>query len=61
MSVFLHAKPIGLFYADSTHDGGALNEQRYFEFQEAVPVRGAGLGPSVEEISDTRAISCSSP
>lgn len=33
MSVFLHGKPIGLFYADSMHDGGALDEQRYLEFK----------------------------
>jgi hypothetical protein len=34
MSVFLHGKPIGLFYADSQHDGGALDEQRYLEFKQ---------------------------
>ncbi|GAO35745.1 hypothetical protein SCT_1136 [Sulfuricella sp. T08] len=34
MSVFLHDKPIGLFYADSMHDGGALDERRYLEFKQ---------------------------
>lgn len=34
MSVFLHGKPIGLFYADSKHDGGALDEQRYLDFKQ---------------------------
>lgn len=34
MSVFLHGKPIGLFYADCKDDGGALDEQRYFEFKQ---------------------------
>lgn len=34
MSVFLHGKPIGLFYADSKHDGGALDEKRYLEFKQ---------------------------
>jgi hypothetical protein len=34
MSVFLNGKPIGLFYADSKHDGGALDEQRYLEFKQ---------------------------
>ena len=34
MSVFLHGKPIGLFYADSKHDGGALDEPRYLEFKQ---------------------------
>jgi hypothetical protein len=34
MSVFLHDKPIGLFYADSQHDGGALDEKRYLEFKQ---------------------------
>ncbi|MDP2879463.1 MAG: HDOD domain-containing protein [Sulfuricella sp.] len=34
MSVFLHGKPIGLFYADSMHDGGALDEHRYLEFKQ---------------------------
>lgn len=34
MSVFLHGKPIGLFYADSMHDGSALDEQRYFAFKQ---------------------------
>jgi HD-like signal output (HDOD) protein len=34
MSVFLHDRPIGLFYADSMHDGGALDERRYLEFKQ---------------------------
>ncbi|MBU1689780.1 MAG: HDOD domain-containing protein [Gammaproteobacteria bacterium] len=34
MSVFLHGKPVGLFYADSKHDGGALDEARYLEFKQ---------------------------
>jgi hypothetical protein len=34
MSVFLHGKPVGLFYADRNHDGGALDEQRYLEFKQ---------------------------
>lgn len=34
MSVFLHGKPIGLFYADSMHDGGALDDLRYVEFKQ---------------------------
>ena len=34
MSVFLNGKPIGLFYADSKHDGAALDEQSYLEFKQ---------------------------
>lgn len=34
MSVFLHGKPIGLFYADSRHDGGELDDRRYIEFKQ---------------------------
>ncbi|WP_041673398.1 HDOD domain-containing protein [Sulfuricella denitrificans] len=34
MSVFLHGKSVGLFYADSKHDGGALDEKRYLEFKQ---------------------------
>lgn len=33
MSVFVHGKPVGLFYADRGHDGGELDEQVYLEFK----------------------------
>lgn len=34
MSVFLHGKPIGMFYADSKPSGSELNDQRYVEFKQ---------------------------
>ncbi|HUW50167.1 MAG TPA: HDOD domain-containing protein [Sulfuricella sp.] len=43
MSVFVHGKPVGLFYADRGHDGGELDEHAYLEFKQFCLLVAKGL------------------
>lgn len=45
MSLFVHGKPVGLFYADRKHDGACgLDEHSYSEFKKLCLLAAEGLG-----------------
>lgn len=43
MSVFVHGKPVGLFYADRKHGDCGLDEHSYLEFKRLCVLAGEGL------------------
>jgi hypothetical protein len=44
MSLFVHGKPIGLFYADRKHGDCTLDERSYVEFKQLCMRAAEGLG-----------------